>query len=282
MFCEELESFLQLHPAFALIVHQPDLFRAKHCYQKETDAILTHHKTSLRAIFDVYSELGTGGVDVEGALDLMSAAEWMALMRDIGLVKECGVRNLYLIFAHSRMACVDESSKKSVQLMRLPFEGFLEAIVRLSFLKALPSDKEMKRKDFQFPGEYIGSLLDQGRPVYDAWVLFTKRAQGAGRGDPVFRRVDMLVLLIISVIHYGVELQPDGPSLLLRGSPDEKVTLREVKMYIKKPTRFVFEELPADDQNKKRASQGTEKPQESGKRAMGLAVATHAVAITNL
>ena len=49
-----------------------------------------------------------------------------------------------------------------------------------------------------------------------------------------------MVLLMVSVIQYGVEQQPGGATLLLRGSPDERVTLKEVKRYLKKPTRYIF------------------------------------------
>ena len=60
------------------------------------------------------------------SVELLSAAEWFALIRDVGFVKECGVRNVYLIFALSRMAVVHESSNSSGQLTQLTFEGFCE------------------------------------------------------------------------------------------------------------------------------------------------------------
>ena len=98
-------------------------------------ALLKHHEESLRSIFTVYAEKGAGGIEVEGSTDMMSCAQWMALMRDLGFTKECGVRQLFLVFAHSRMTVIQES-KKSGQLTQLSYEGFLEAIVRLSLLKA--------------------------------------------------------------------------------------------------------------------------------------------------
>jgi hypothetical protein len=50
----------------------------------------------------------------------------------------------------------------------------------------------------------------------------------------------MFLLLIIGVMQYGIEQQKGGPSLLLRGSPDEILTVEEVTRYIRKPMRNVF------------------------------------------
>ena len=54
------------------------------------------------------------------------------------------------------------------------------------------------------------------------------------------------VARVLTWRRYGVELQPGGPTVLLRGHPDEILSLDEVKRYWKKPTRHVFEEMAAD------------------------------------
>ena len=53
----------------------------------------------------------------------------------------------------------------------------------------------------------------------------------------------MLILLIVSVMQYGVECQPGGPTVLLRGHPDEILSHEEVHRYWKRPTRHVLREL---------------------------------------
>lgn len=246
MFCEDLLLFLSEATDGPNILHRADQFRREFCYTRETTAMLAHHEETLRNVYAVYAERGTGGaeMDVGASVELLSAAEWFALMRDLGIVKECGVRNIYLIFALSRMAVVHESNNTSGQLTQLTFEGFCEAIVRLSLVKALPTDKEMKKRNFQYPGEYIGAILSRGVSMYDSWVAASKRGFELGKADPVYRRVDMLLLLIVSIMQFGVEQQPDGPTILLRGHPDEILSLEEVNKYFKFPTRTVFEEQP--------------------------------------
>lgn len=126
-------------------------------------------------------------------------------------------------------------------LTQLSYEGFLEAIVRLALVKALPTDKEMRRHGFEYPGEFVGALLDQGQPAYQGWLHSARLKQKRGLADPIWRRVDMLVLLIVSIMQFGVEKTKGGATLLLRGSPDEVLSLEEVKRFFKKPTPYVFE-----------------------------------------
>ena len=240
-FCEDLRRFMSQDASIFFDLHtSEDEFRMEYCYLRPVEAMLRHHEETLRSVFKVYAEIGSGGIDTTSSTDLMTATEWINLMRDIGILKECGHRPLFLAFAQSRMTCIDESSRQSVQLTQLPFEGFLEAIIRVSLLKALPTDKEMAKKGFFYPNEYLGAIIEGGLPMYEAWVIFSKRAQAAGKGDPIYRRIDMFLLLIIGVMQYGIEQQKGGPSLLLRGSPDEILTVEEVTRYIRKPMRNVF------------------------------------------
>lgn len=50
--------------------------------------MLLHHETTLRSIFSVYAEKGAGAAELDGSIDLMSAPQWMALMKDVGFVRE--------------------------------------------------------------------------------------------------------------------------------------------------------------------------------------------------
>ena len=96
---------------------------------------------------------------------------------------------------------------------------------------------DAKQRPLTVPNSVSAASLGAARPATHA----SKRAQHAGKADPIYRRVDQLVLLIVSVMQFGVELQPGGPSLLIRGHPDEVLSLEEVRRYCKQPTRRVFE-----------------------------------------
>lgn len=168
--------------------------------------------------------------------------EWQSLVQDVGIFREIGVRRTFLTFVQSRMTVVDGSTRRGIEHnTQLTYEGFAEAVVRLASLKALPSDREMKAKGFQYPGEYLGSLINQGSAVYNRWLAKTQRAMSQHKVDPIWRRVDMFVLLLVSIVHFGVEKLPGGASLLLRGKPEERLSYEEVKRFFKKPTPNVFE-----------------------------------------
>lgn len=87
-FCEDVVAHVAAQPDAETILQRPDVFRRDKCYTREVDAMLKHHEETLRNVFAVYAERGCGAVELEGAVDLMSAAQWMALMRDIGIVRE--------------------------------------------------------------------------------------------------------------------------------------------------------------------------------------------------
>ena len=99
----------------------------------------------------------------------------------------------------------------------------------------------MRKHGYEYPGEFIGALLDQGQATYQTWLHSARLKQKRGVADPIWRRVDAMVLLIVSIMQFGVEKTKGGASLLLRGHPDEVLTFEEVKRFFKKPTPFVFE-----------------------------------------
>lgn len=252
--CEDLLSIVSELKHAGSILHQGDAFRRMYCYREEVCAVIKHHNTTLKSIFTVYASGATvdGQTAKTGASGgLMGLDEWMDLMGDLGFVKELTPRKAYLVFAQSRMIVVDETGlmvkngatvkNSRSQLTQLSYEGFLEAIVRVALIKGLPSDKEMRRQGFQYPGELFGAKLDLGLVAFNEWIEYCRLKNRRGHGDPIWRRLDMLLLLIVNVMQFGVEKTEGGAALLLRGSPDEMLSFEEVKRYAAHPTTHVFE-----------------------------------------
>ena len=181
----------------------------------------------------------------------MGLDEWSMLLGDLGFTRELTSRKVNVMFAQSRMMVVHEGSSggnekasQKSQLTQLSYESFLEALVRLAVAKALPSDSEMRRHGFQFPGELFGAKLDLGVSAFRRWIEQLQQKQRRGLGDPIWRRLDVLILLMINIMQFGVEKTEGGAALLLRGSPDETLSLEEVKRYCNQPTPNVFETGP--------------------------------------
>ena len=103
------------------------------------------------------------------------------------------------------MRTVHATGKGVENSTQVTFEGFAEAIVRLAAVKALPTDKEMRNKGFQYPGEYMGAIMQQGSADFKKWLLDTQRNVRRGKTDPIFRRVDTFVLLMVSIVQCVVE-----------------------------------------------------------------------------
>ena len=80
-------------------------FRAAFCYTEECTGALTHHRKSLRNLFDGLSG-GEGDSGLDG--ETLSLQEWKAFMRGIGLISiDITDREATLCFAWSRMVVVE-------------------------------------------------------------------------------------------------------------------------------------------------------------------------------
>ena len=237
-FCEDLGYFLGIHETAPIIFNNANWFRLDACYVAEVTATLERHAYTLRNIFEVYAAATGVGKDAAEREDLMNYEEWALLWDELGFTRELTERKIGTAFAQSRMTVIDEHSKsgKSVQLERLPFEGFLEAFCRLADLKALPTEAEMEAKGHTFAGEYLNELRNEGMECYRGWAVETKRLHEEGMSDPIWQRVDHFVMIIVYVMQNGVEAsQKGGSDGTLRYATDVKLSTREVNIYHRAP-----------------------------------------------
>ena len=239
IFCQDLSYFLGIHDMALLIFSNANWFRLDACYVIEVDSILRKHAYTLRSIFEVYAAAKGAGNDTAERDDLMNYDEWALLWQELGFTRELTDRKVGSSFAQSRMLVINEHSRsgKSVQLERLPFEGFLEAFLRIADIKALPSAEELEAHGHVYPGDYVMSIRSKGVQVYQGWAIEANRLQDEGMADPLWERLDCLVMIIVHAMQNGVEASKGScaTGVTRRHTTDVKLSMREVKTYRSAP-----------------------------------------------
>ena len=84
----------------------------------------------------------------------------------------------------------------------MPFEGFLEALVRLAMLKALPTDQEITDSGQADAGAFLRALKEADEAAYKKFLLERRRVWP---GEPIAgmelaRCVEGLITLIFDII----------------------------------------------------------------------------------
>ena len=133
--------------------------------------MLREHEGSLRNIYNGFADAG----EEHGALTsktLMSFNEWMSLCECLQLIDVVfSRRSAVLCFVWSRMRVVDEARGASrLKMIHLSFEDFLEAIVRMSTMKALPDDEEMASAGSTDAGRHLLELRHTSPQMYEDFL----------------------------------------------------------------------------------------------------------------
>uniref|UniRef100_A0A7S4C2M6 Uncharacterized protein n=1 Tax=Chrysotila carterae TaxID=13221 RepID=A0A7S4C2M6_CHRCT len=163
---DALEELLQtdIRPRVSsecLLLEEADAFRKRHLYTEQMNEVLCKHEPSLRAI---YAAFGTAaGAISTGELrspDLLDYSEWLQFVESAALLDgRVTPRQGALCFLASRMAVINESSHDSrMRMVNLTFEDFMEAIVRMSCLKALPTVEEIDDEGCGNAAEFYAQL----------------------------------------------------------------------------------------------------------------------------
>jgi hypothetical protein len=115
-------------------------------------------------------------------------------------------RDVTLSFVMSRMAVIDaRMTKGETKENHLPFEGFMEAICRLSLVKALPTDEELSKAKCSDGGMFLLMLMKKelDEEILDEFVDFKSTHAVAWGGEPMqplARCVEHMVTSIIRTI----------------------------------------------------------------------------------
>ena len=183
-----------LEPQLASV---PNAFREQVYTPLATD-VLARYESDLRKIFIAINK-GESGREAK----LLSLDEWKGLLLGFGFSAkpDLSERDACMCFLSSRTCVVDASTRLgALKESSLPFEGFLEALCRLSVLKALPTDAEVDAAGCDDAGDYVLRLRERDEAAHARLVEERKGRWGELPKQPVHRCVEHLITLMIRII----------------------------------------------------------------------------------
>lgn len=202
-----------------------DIFRRDHCYTEEVTTTLGSYESTLRILFSGAS----GSLITSRAGTLLSLFDWEDFLKALGFVgADLSERDVRYAFAWSRMLVVDGRTEKNfLRETCLPFESFVEAIVRISVMKALPTDDEIATSVCTQAGEYMVKLAADDKARY--WEMLRERASSWGEEqvqEPTARCVAKTIEIIVYLIKSSIS-EVDGSTFA------NKLTDTEMKRWLR-------------------------------------------------
>ena len=171
-FCKHLRETL---PPVAVL--DANEFRSRYCYTEETDRVLRQFEPTLRTLFTSYCALGNHGMNDASRFasrDHMSIGEWLELFASTGLVQLGFVSHVTVMqaFVASRIrSCKDQSHAQEMRVRLLFFEDFLEALVRIAYVIALPNVEEIQDTNAADAGDFLMALYRDAQASFRQFVL---------------------------------------------------------------------------------------------------------------
>ena len=156
-FCTHLKANLP-----AIILLNNDDFRSKFCYQEQTDWVLRQHEPFLRSFFAIYASAGQPSRNMKLVSNaLLSIGEWIEMLTNVGLI-EMGLVTVNVAMKAFSMSQLrssnDYSTKQEVRFRQLGFEDWLEALVRIAYVIALPTLDEVHETAAKDGGDFLLAL----------------------------------------------------------------------------------------------------------------------------
>ena len=206
-------------------LHDANAFRRQFCYCEETCLVLQKNKETLKALYNVYA-FGDGDMHCKlNKATKMAFEEFLAFLDDMHWVEEISPRRIGLIFAWSRMLTIDEYRDRAKNV-QINFEDFLEAIVRIASVKALPTPADMQRFECENnAGLFLKKAVDdeftdEFGVNYERWIEQTEAKQCAsgatgGPMGPIWERLRSLMQVIVFKVQDGAAKTPRYPYVKL-------------------------------------------------------------------
>lgn len=202
---------------------RPNVFRRDHCYVEGVDKVLREHEVSLRRIFaGLCAANGKTAADAQ----LLSLGEWKDFLRALDLMKaDITERDCTLCFSWSRMCVIDERTERGhVRESSLPFEGFLEALCRLSVLKALPTDEEISAAGCDDAAAYLEQIRFENDEAFQELLKTRATEWGQEPAQPLSRCLAHLLSIIIFEIEHATQ----------SGGGDKELSEKEVEKWARR------------------------------------------------
>lgn len=160
-------------------------------------------------VFNEYAK-GDGAIGDElHSKYLLEFAEWKNMLRDLKIIGEdITPREVAMTFVWARLRVCDVRSLESqVRMTQLHFTDFLEAIVRLSTLKRLPTDEQIYEQGYSDAGEYCLKLNDAEPAAYAEFMKGATREWDSPLPQPIFRLVDHMCCVMVMAFEELVSTQ---------------------------------------------------------------------------
>ncbi len=133
------------------VTSDADVFRRCYCYPETTCVVLRRHEATLHVIFEYiasFQQSAESQADAKGyrsKVPTINLKEWLGALRYLEIIDlDLSERDALRCFSWSRMGVEDyQSIKGNYKNTVLPFEGFLEALCRVSAQKAMPLEEEL-------------------------------------------------------------------------------------------------------------------------------------------
>ena len=193
----------------------PDAVRRSFCYTPSMCMVLERYEPTLRRIFDAVAQ-GKPTMPLDSWLSFLGVTQFIG--------KDVSAHDAARSFAWSRMVVVHGSSSKgAIKENQLPFEGFVEALIRVSILKALPTLEDIDEDGSVDVVEYMGRMTP-GQMVHSEFL----ELRAAPWGEPpklphVDLRIEMLVRLAVNRIRLVLKARSSGQLETARVSKWRKV-----------------------------------------------------------
>ena len=181
------------------LIDDPTVFRQKYVYTQETDQVLRKHVTMLNQMFRGYCKHSSKG---------MLLKEWIAMLKDIDLFNyDFTSREGKLAYVWSKSRVIDEVKGRE-KIHRMNFYDFVEGLLRIAQLKALPAPEDIMKLYFtkEIKEESLHAWINVARNPKKAKKILSKiNRRSSDWGAKQTRPLSVKLQVLIDVVRISCD-----------------------------------------------------------------------------